>query len=140
MTFPGPHDQDEPFDPLGARLRALPDPPVPARLEARLLANLNVQVTRPRFPRPWARWAVAAAALIAAGFITLTVWPRSRTQMPEALRQKASESTPPTSALALAQRSPGSPEAADVPAFRWPVQEQSPLTASIATVSRVLDR
>jgi hypothetical protein len=139
MTFPSPHDLDEPFDPLEARLCAMADPPVPAGLEARLLANLNAQRTPPRFRRPWAQWAVAAAALIAAGLITLTVWRRSPAQMPGAMRPMASESTAPTSAVALAQESPVNPEVADLAAFRWPVTEQPPLTASIATVSRVLD-
>src|SRR5262245_35735495 len=58
---------------LEARLRALPRPPVPDGLEARLLAGVPAALPVPR--RRWPIWAGAAAALAAACLLAVLAWP-----------------------------------------------------------------
>jgi hypothetical protein len=164
MVFPSRHDPDKPLDGLAARLRALPEPAVPPGLEGRLLASLNAILERRRLRRRRVGWAVAAGAGIAACVAGLVIGPqpfgKSRRPQGNGLaaraepgtrtaerrsshRESASfhgangDSLAPPQAVSRASR--GDAEAPYLPRFQWPVQERSPLTASITAVGRVLD-
>jgi hypothetical protein len=58
---------------LEARLRALPQPPVPADLEARLLATIPGKTPIPQ--RRWGVWVGAVAASAAACLLAVLAWP-----------------------------------------------------------------
>jgi len=58
---------------LEARLRALPQPPVPADLEARLLATIPAAILIPQ--RRWGVWVGALGALAAACLVVVLAWP-----------------------------------------------------------------
>jgi hypothetical protein len=67
-------------DPLEARLRALPRPPVSAGLEDRLLAAIPAEL-----PIPQQRWAVrvgAVGAMAAACLAAVLAWPRGDAKNP----------------------------------------------------------
>src|SRR5947207_2007566 len=73
MTHPEqPPNPGRSSESLEARLRALPQPPVPADLEARLLAAIPPARPAPR--RRWAVWAGVAGALAAACLLAVLAW------------------------------------------------------------------
>src|SRR5438093_12334554 len=81
---------------LEGRLRRLPPPPVPADLEARLLAAIPAGVssraesgiasaprvlpalTQPGSPGRWVRWAGGVSALAAACLLIVLAWPKGQ--------------------------------------------------------------
>src|SRR5216683_5851927 len=73
---------DRSAESLEARLRALPPPPVPSDLEARLLAAIPASapsaVRRSQLlPRRWLVWAGVGGALAAASLLVVLFWPKS---------------------------------------------------------------
>lgn len=139
MKLPDRDDPDGAPDRLAARLRAMPDPPVPNGLEARLLSCLNAEVHPPRAARRRVRWAVAAGGVIAAGVAGLVHGPRPPGDLPDESPPSASGPVAPSAVPAVARGSGPETETPDLPGFRWPIQERSPLTASIAAVGQMLD-
>src|SRR6516164_4932641 len=142
---------------LESRLRALPRPPVPGDLEARLLAAIRAAASHevPRRAR-WSRrrqiavWAGAVAVLAAACSLAVLLWPgpgRNRTgpnvvANPE-IRQPAHPLTPQQPDYSLditpwleARRDL---DEAERPLFAWPVHEETPLTVSTALRRDLLD-
>src|SRR6266481_4229426 len=68
---------DESSESLEARLRALPQPPVPADLEARLLGAIPAPAERPFQRRRWAVGVGVFGPLAAACLLAVFAWPRS---------------------------------------------------------------
>jgi hypothetical protein len=130
-------------DALAARLRALPRPPVPAGLEARLLAAIPAGRPVPR--RHWAVWIGAVGALAAACLLAVLAW----------LGRDAINPAPKPGAIeSVRQDTPRPPDAAGVPAwlaarrildgaepppFTWPVPESPPVTLSTSIPPDLLD-
>jgi hypothetical protein len=112
---------------LEQRLRALPEPPVPEGLEARLLAAIPADVVCvPRWRRPALLWG-AAAALAACLVIALLSWPRRPDPGPPAfahIEPRPAIDQPRTNQEAPVERpsgmSAGAVEVAARP-FVWPV-------------------
>ena len=142
---------------LESRLRALPRPPVPGDLEARLLAAIRAAASHevPRRARGSRRrriavWAGAAAVLAAACSLAVLLWSgpgRNRTGpnvvANPAIRQPAHALTPQQPGYSLditpwleARRDL---DEAERPLFTWPVQEETPLMVSTALRRDLLD-
>jgi hypothetical protein len=124
--------KNDDLDALAARLRGLPEPPVPAGLEARLLAAIpggGAPAPGPRPPRRWGRLllggaAAAAAVLLAfllANFFGKTGPAPDRPAPPPAPPVAAAELPPTLGNYRLADDTAPAPSS-----FEWPVQ----LTAS----------
>jgi hypothetical protein len=120
---------------LEARLRALPPPPVPTGLEARLLAA--IPAARPRRPRRWAVWfggALAAACLLAAlaryGRPGPGQVPRPAGSGLAAHGVPRPEEEPHGSAAWWQARRVL--DEREIPPFAWPLSETSTLRVSIA--------
>ena len=128
---------------LEARLRALPQPPVPAELQARLLAAIPPE--RPIPQRRWAVWVGAVGTLAAACLLALLAWPgRTGKDIPRPpTRGSARQSTPPApddSARITAWREARRVlEGAEPPAFTWPLEETAPLMVSTSIPPDLLD-
>jgi hypothetical protein len=129
---------------LAARLRALPQPPVPDGLEARLLAAIPAGRPVPR--RHWAAWVGAVGALAAACLLAVLVWlgrdavnPAPKPGTVEAARQDTPR--PPDDragvpAWLVARRIL---DGAEPPPFTWPVPGSPPVTPSTAIPPDLLD-
>src|SRR4051794_27832534 len=79
-----PEQQPNPspsLEALEARLRALPAPPAPADLEARLLARIPAK----KPAKPWRRaaWIGIVGALAAACLLAALVWPQHDRKEPQ---------------------------------------------------------
>jgi hypothetical protein len=143
---------------LEVRLRALPLPPVPAGLEARLLATTPLQT--PVRPWRWAVWAGAVGPLAAASLVAILVWPGHGQKRP--VRSPGTSQpvnlvtlpSPPTSESAhqVTFRPPDDPtgiarwlmvrralDVAEMPAFAWPLSETSPIRSSTSIPPELLD-
>ncbi|HKI41373.1 MAG TPA: hypothetical protein VKA66_13520 [Mycobacterium sp.] len=144
----------------------MPQPPVPADLEARLLATIPAEMPIPR--RRWAIWAGVVGPLAAACLLAVFAWPRGVGNHPvprsgtaksqhwvtvpspgtiaSADAPGAGLPTPPTirpsdnsaeiAAWAEARRVLNGAEPAT---FIWPIQEKSPITVSISIPADLLD-
>jgi hypothetical protein len=120
---------------LEARLRALPPPPVPTGLEARLLAAIPAAGTRR--PRRWAVWvggALAAACLLAAlawfGLPGPGAVPRPAGSGLAAHGVPRPEEGPDRSAACWQARRVL--DEREIPPFAWPLPETSTLQVSTA--------
>jgi hypothetical protein len=129
---------------LEARLRALPQPPVPADLEARLLATIPLELPLP--PRRWAVWVGAAAAVAAACLLTVLAWLGRDGKNPvlsPATIASAYRVTPrpPDDSATIAPwlEARRALDEAKVPTFTWPLEEKSPMRVSISIPSDLLD-
>src|SRR5688572_25756127 len=111
---------DRSAESLEARLRALPQPPVPAGLEARLLAAI---------PAPRRRWAVwAVAALAAACLLAALAWPRRDGAGPgprEPERQVVHRPPDDLDGIAAGREARRVLDGAEPPPFTWPLEETS---------------
>jgi hypothetical protein len=137
---------------LEARLRALPDPPVPAGLEARLLAAIpttvatGVPVGVPVARQEWFAvastiGALAAVCLLAifarhAGDDTSEV-PGHRVSPPPA--QISSQPANEFAGVVLSPIDSRILKGAGMSTFRWPIQEISPIRASPSVPRGLLD-
>jgi hypothetical protein len=127
-----PPSPDRSPEELETRLRALPPPPVPAGLEARLLAAIPGQLPVPR--RRWAVWAGVAAALAAACLLAVLAWRRERND------PVPGPDTGPSARVAPAwPETRRVQEGADLPPFSWPLEETSPLKASTSIPPDLLE-
>jgi|SRR5579864_984523 len=129
---------------LEARLRALPQPPVPAGLETRLLAAIPVEM--PFVQRYWAVCVRVAGALAAACLVALLAWPRGDTKAPvprPGTSDSAHQAKPrpprehdPVATRLLAGRDL---DGAGTPTFTWPLEERSPMRVSTSISADLLD-
>jgi hypothetical protein len=127
---------------LEARLRALPQPPVPPGLEARLLAAVPPIRLAPR--RRWGVWAFVAGALAAACLLAALAWPRRAGPAPGPAKGDSAHLVTPRppddsaslTALVQARRAP---EVAELPPFTWPLGETAPVTVASAIPHDLLD-
>ena len=105
---------------LEGRLRALPQPPVPAGLEARLLAA--VPGARP-IRRRRARWIAAVGALAAACVLAALVWPeRCKNPRGPTTTHPVASSPDDSAGIAAWRQSRRVLDGAEPPAFTWPVE------------------
>lgn len=132
---PEPHSSaDESAESLAARLRALPQPVASASLEARLLAAIppTLPITRRR-PSVWTGVTIGVAAACA---LTALCWSAgggkrshpgaSPTEMARPIAAHLHGAPKNTVGEDVAVRSLGETSLA----FRWPLEETSPLTVS----------
>jgi hypothetical protein len=137
-------NSDRPREALEARLRALPQPPVPADLEARLLATIPAAVPGPR--RHPAVWVGVGGALAAACLLAVLAWSgrdgeRPVPSPPTSASALQAPSRPPDGAAGLpvwleARRNPDGP---DMPPFTWPLEEKSAFKVSTSIPPDLLD-
>jgi hypothetical protein len=142
---------------LESRLRALPPPPVPGHLEARLLAAVPAEPSNamPRWERDvrtrrLAVWAGTAVAVAAACLLAVRLWPGldwkvtvpSSVRNPEkwqtphqVTRQPSGESLNITSWIKAQPDLDGTAR----PPFTWPIQEKSPLMVLTSRRPDLLD-
>jgi hypothetical protein len=140
---------------LEARLRALPQPPVPADLEAQLLAAIPNRTALPSRPdgsgepsymRRWSVWAGVVGALAAACLLAVLAWPRRDGKSPDPspapgesghqVTPRPADDPPGITAWREARRIL---DGAEMPAFHWPLEETTPLTVSTSIPSDLLD-
>jgi hypothetical protein len=120
-------------EPLEARLRALPRLPVPAGLEARLLAA--VPAARPAPRRRWGVWAGVAGALVAACLLAVLAWPKGDGKGPgpevsvptPRVTPRPTDDSADLAALLKARRDL---DEAETTPFSWPLPETPPVTAA----------
>jgi hypothetical protein len=139
---------------LEARLRALPSPPMPSDLEARLLADIPSEMPRgARISRPrrWAVWIGGAGALAAACLLIVLIWheldgknlvagPGKNPGLGAVLTTPPSRRPPDNPAgIAALQETRGILDEAEVATFTWPIQEKSPLMVSTSITPELLD-
>jgi hypothetical protein len=120
-------------DALEARLRGLPLPPVPADLEARLLAT--IPATRLSPPRRWAVRVGLAGVLAAACLLAVLAWQGHEGKDPianPANHDSAHQVTPRPpdndARIAAWQESRRVLDDPQMPPFAWPLEETSPIT------------
>jgi hypothetical protein len=135
---------DESPEALEARLRALPRPPVPADLEARLLAAIPTETLVP--PRRWAVWVGVAGALAAACLLAVLAWPRRDGKGPApgpTPRESAHQATPrppdDSDDLAVWREARRVLDGAEPPTFTWPLEETLPIRVSTSLPPDLLD-
>jgi hypothetical protein len=140
---------DQSPEPLEAQLRALPRPPVPAGLEARLLAAIPPEILIPR--RRWTVRIGVLAGLAAACVLAVLAWPRTDSTNPTSDSGKdgavAEDFSPPpaphsaedSNGLAAWREARRVREEPARAAFTWPLEETSPLRASTALAPDLLD-
>ncbi len=128
---------------LEARLRALPRPPVPAGLEARLLAAIPAE--RPVVRRRAIRF-VAAGALAAACLLAVLAWPRrdgekSIPSLPtgESVRQVITRPPDDGAGVPTWREARRVLDGAEMPPFTWPIEETSPIAVSTSLPPDLLD-
>jgi hypothetical protein len=122
----------------------LPPPPIPADLEARLLAAIPAQLPIPQ--RRWAAWAGAVGTLAAACVLVVLAWPgrdnkntvpSPPTSQPAAqVKPRPPEGPASIAALLKARRDLDEPEP---PTFTWPLPETPPITLSTSIPPDLLD-
>src|SRR5262249_55626403 len=125
---------------LEARLRALPQPPVPAGLEARLLAAIPAAPPAPR--RRWAVWVGLAGALAAACLLAVLAWPRRDGRGPDPSAPGPPVTPRPPDAsdrLAAWREARRVLDGAEPSPFTWPLPETSPITAATAIPPDLLE-
>jgi hypothetical protein len=123
------------LDALAERLRRLPEPPVPAGLEAKLLAAIPPKMRPVRRRPPWPLVAAAAAVLLAflfGYFFGRTDGPPDNPR-PRPVPPMATEPPPTLWNYRLAQddsAGPGASRPDQLPtSFEWPVQLAVPVAA-----------
>ena len=146
---------------LEARLRALPQPPVPAGLEARLLAAIPAKMPAPRQRRAVRVGVVSAVGAVAAAcLLAVLAWPPARDEKPipthgtvetvqhvtvpnsatsEAAHQAAPAPTDDSAGLSAWRDARRVLNGAELPPFNWPLQESSPMRATISIPPDLLD-
>jgi hypothetical protein len=137
-------DPDRSREALEARLRALPQPPVPAHLEALLLTT--VPGARPISSRRRAGWAIVLGLASAACLMALLAWPAHHGKdhptisvpggpaQPD-IRRLAFEST----SIAALREDPRLLDEEKLPAYAWPIDEAAIPRASTPIPADLLD-
>jgi hypothetical protein len=126
---------------LEARLRALPPPPVPADLEARLLAAIPAK--RPS-ARRWAVWAGVVGALAAACLLAVLGWPRrpARAPVPGPETRESAHKVPPRPAeedgIAALREARRVEDGGEPAPFTWPLDE-TPVGVSTSIPPELFD-
>jgi hypothetical protein len=114
---------------IEARLRALPDPPVPTSLEGRLLAAIPTQVAmrgptdRAGARQGWLAVASAVVALAAVGLLAVFSWPHSDEKHVTAVSPAGDD----LMGVVLSPVDRRILQGAGVSTFRWPVHESPPV-------------
>jgi hypothetical protein len=142
---------------LESRLRALPRPPVPVDLEARILAASRARspAERPRLARasgrrPLAIGVAAFLAVAATCLVAVRFWPGpAAREMPptfvaSAVDRDAAHEVAPQQRAGTPGTMPWlkarhDPDGTDMPTFTWPIREKSPLMVSTALRPDLLD-
>jgi hypothetical protein len=128
---------------LKAKLRALPQPPVPAHLEALLLATVPRAMPTP--PRRWAARATMLGVASAVCVMAVLAWRRDlgtnhlrtpvRGQPAQVIRRPAIEST----SVAAWRGDPRLLDEEKPPAFTWPIDDTAIPRASSPIPADLLD-
>jgi hypothetical protein len=126
---------------LEKSLRALPQPPVSAGLEARLLANIPAGMPVSR--RRWVVWMGVAGAMAAACLAAMVEWqagdgenlPGKRTINVAVTRNTPLESN----GIASWREARRVMDGAELPAFAWPLGETPPITVFTSIHPDLLD-
>ena len=138
---------------LEARLRALPPPPVPNELEARLLVAIPVEMPRRALAaRPWrpAIWVGVAVGVAAACVLVVLLLPEPGIKKMAPRVVAIPKKNEP--AFPVANERPGESlgitpwlearrgrDGEERPTFTWPIQEKSPLVVSIKIPAELFD-
>jgi hypothetical protein len=135
---------DRPLEALEAQLRALPQPPIPADLEARLLATIPAELSRPQ--RRWGVWVGVLGTLAAACVLAVIAWPRPNAEHPIPSSKRIASAPqaiprPPVDSAGIASLRASRPivDEAEPPTFTWPLPEPSPLRFSNSIPPDLLD-
>jgi hypothetical protein len=145
-------------DSLEARLRALSQPPIPADLEARLLATIPAEGPIPKPPSPlsapegegrrgrWAVWAGVVGAMAAACLLAFLAWPRRDGKPPvsspgktESAHQDTSPPPDASAGIAALLQARRDLVEAETPTFTWPLPEASPIGLSTSIPADLFD-
>jgi hypothetical protein len=128
---------------LEARLRDLPQPPVPPGLEARLLAAIPGKLPAPR--RNWAV-GLGVAGVLAACLLAFLAWlgrdgkgPAPRPPSTEFSHQDIPRPPDDTPVVAAWLETRRVLEGGEPPAFAWPLEETPPFTVSTAITPNLFD-
>jgi hypothetical protein len=120
---------------LEARLRALPQPPIPANLEARLLATIPADLPVRR--RRWAIGVGVVGALAAACFLAVLAWPdrdgKHAVTNPPPIASVPSATPQPldnSDTVAAWRNIRRVLDGRELPPFTWPLSETQLLTAT----------
>jgi hypothetical protein len=118
---------------LEARLRSLPQPPIPADLEARLLATIPAERSIPR--RRWGVRVGVFGALAAACVLAVLAWPRPDGKHPSPKRNESTSQVthrPPDDSAHIASLRAARQvqDETEPPTFTWPLPEPSPMRFS----------
>jgi len=114
---------------LERSLRALPQPPVPAGLEARLLASIPAAMPVSR--RRWVVWMGVAGAVAAACLVAVISWhARNGKSLPEMVIVQPVPLQAPLDAGGITswREARRAMDGVELPAFAWPLEETSPIT------------
>jgi ferric-dicitrate binding protein FerR (iron transport regulator) len=136
-------NRDRSPEALEARLRALPQPLVPADLEARLLANIPRVLPIPR--RRWGVWAGAVGALAAACLLAVLAWSArdgKNSDPSSGPGQSATQVTPrplDDSANITWRQARRDLDEAEMSTFTWPLPETSPIRLLTSIPPDLLD-
>ena len=133
---------DRSLEALEARLRALPQPPIPADLESRLLAAIPAKRSIP--PRRWGVRVGAISALAAACLLAVIAWPwrdgehsdPKTIQSTVRVTPRPTEDSAPIASLRPARQVL---DEAEPPTFTWPLPESSPIRFSASIPADLLD-
>jgi hypothetical protein len=135
---------DRSAEALAARLRALPPPPVPAGLEARLLATIPAALPTPE-PLPlsppegkgrgrWVVWVGVAGALAAACLLAILAWSGrdGNKPVPTSPTRESAHQPPPlpredSASIRAWRESRRVLDGEEPPPFTWPLPETPPL-------------
>jgi hypothetical protein len=135
MRPEGRPNPDRSAEALAARLCALPRPPVPTDLEARLLANIRTELPIPR--RRWGGWVGVAGALAAVCLLAVLTWlgrdgkdpvPAPGTNPP--MHQVTPRPPDNSDRIAAWRETRRVLDGAEMAASTWPLQETSPIRVS----------
>ena len=149
MQFQRRPSSDRSLESLEARLRALPQPPIPSELEARILAaiparpsnNDELRHGRSSASRRWRLtvWAGASVAAAAACLLAVRFWPEPDHQHTAPIlvadpgsTESARQATPRPQSDSPWFMAHQDLVETEMPTFTWPIQEKSPLMVSTA--------